>query len=783
MTHNNRYGKQRWVRQFSQKTLGIILFAMVLLILTGSGFAYGGNAKYIILFIGDGWGPKHIEAVNKYTGTTPSYQLGSPWVQYMVSTFPEGGSYDTAQAWSNFNYVNTNPGTQDSACTATSIYCGVKTSVGRMSVSSDASTALFSIGERAKELGKTVGSISSVNVSHATPGAWVAHNDSRLNTYAIADEGFFGDPNTTGTVATDAKYGGGHGPTIPPADVNIGAGGTNYISSQILDKLRTESGQAGKHVLVERQTGVGGGNALMSAANNSSTLKLAGLFDHVYHNANGSGYNSENPTLSESVLAAIEVLGRNPNGFVLMVEGGAIDWASHASNMNQMIGEAKDFYNVIQTVTNWVDDPGNDATWSNTLVIVTADHECGYLTAGPGVFQDQPLGNVNDETLSKEKIVSGSGGRRASWNDTDNDGIIDINETVYWYWNSGGHTNSLVPLYARGAGAELFVDYAINNDSVRGLYLDNTDVFIVMNSVFPPTVSATSPVNNATGVAVNSTITATFSEAMDAATIGTSTFTVSDGGGNIGGTVSYSGTSTTATFTPSGNLSYSTLYTATITTGVRDVAGNDMASNYVWSFTTGNGGFPGDPQAYYRFDESSGTTAADSSGNGNNGALINGPVWTTGKINNALSFDGVNDYVTTADTPDFERTNSFSASAWIKLAPTTLENVILSKEDASPSYTGWAFYVEPGSVRVFLINKWDSPSNRIVKNSAIQVDDNVWHHVAFTYNGTSLGSGVNIYIDGNLSNGAVTYNNLSGSILNNVPLNIGQGTWGGGAHY
>src|SRR3989304_6405436 len=303
MTHNSRYGKQKWARQFSRKTLGIILFALVLLILTGSGFAYGGNAKYIILFIADGWGPKHVEAVNKYTGTTPSYQVGPPWVQYMVSTYPEGGSYATTQAWSDFNYVNTTPGTQDSACTASSLYSGSKTSILRMSVSSDGSTRLFTIGERAKELGKTVGSISSVNVSHATPGAWEARNEDRENTFAIADEGFFGDPNTTGTVATDAKYGGGHGPTMPPADVNIGARGTNYVSSQILAKLRDESGQTGKHKLVERQTGVGGGNALMSAANNSSTLKLTGLFDHVYHNANGFGNNSENPTLSDSVLA------------------------------------------------------------------------------------------------------------------------------------------------------------------------------------------------------------------------------------------------------------------------------------------------------------------------------------------------------------------------------------------------------------------------------------------------------------------------------------------------
>jgi len=100
----------------------------------------------------------------------------------------------------------------------------------------------------------------------------------------------------------------------------------------------------------------------------------------------------------------------------------------------------------------------------------------------------------------------------------------------------------------------------------------------------PPRVSSTTPANGATGVAINSTITATFSETMDSSTITTSTFTVDTGGNNISGSVSYSGT--TATFTPSSNLSYSTTYTAMITTGVKDAAGNAMASSYHWSFTT-----------------------------------------------------------------------------------------------------------------------------------------------------------------------------------------------------
>lgn len=88
--------------------------------------------------------------------------------------------------------------------------------------------------------------------------------------------------------------------------------------------------------------------------------------------------------------------------------------------------------------------------------------------------------------------------------------------------------------------------------------------------------------HNATGVAVNTAITATFSEIMAASTINTATFTIS----GVTGTVTYNGA--TATFTPSVNLAYSTTYTATVTTGVKDSSGNAMANNYTWTFTTGS---------------------------------------------------------------------------------------------------------------------------------------------------------------------------------------------------
>jgi O-glycosyl hydrolase len=102
----------------------------------------------------------------------------------------------------------------------------------------------------------------------------------------------------------------------------------------------------------------------------------------------------------------------------------------------------------------------------------------------------------------------------------------------------------------------------------------------------PPTVSATAPTGAATGVAVNSTLTATFSEMMDAATISATTFTLSGPSGTVAGTVTYSAASNTATFTPSASLSFSAQYTAIITTGAMSSSGAALTANYNWSFTT-----------------------------------------------------------------------------------------------------------------------------------------------------------------------------------------------------
>ena len=124
----------------------------------------------------------------------------------------------------------------------------------------------------------------------------------------------------------------------------------------------------------------------------------------------------------------------------------------------------------------------------------------------------------------------------------------------------------------------------------------------------PPSVVSTTPSNGATGVSVNSLLSATFSEPMSAATIDETSFTLS---GNMMGTVSYSGL--TATFAPDGDLDYSTIYNATISALVADTSGNPMGTSFTWSFTTEDApqpvfSLPFEPGKRWLYDETRNAT-------------------------------------------------------------------------------------------------------------------------------------------------------------------------------
>jgi alkaline phosphatase len=132
-----------------------------------------------------------------------------------------------------------------------------------------------------------------------------------------------------------------------------------------------------------------------------------------------------------------------------MVEGGAVDWASHANQSGRVIEEEIDFNRSVEAVVAWVQANSN---WGETLVIVTGDHETGYL-CGPG----------SAAASSEQPIVNNGRGVQPGME-----------------WNSGSHTNSLIPFFAKGTRSQLFKEKAVNVDPVRGRYIDNLDVALVI---------------------------------------------------------------------------------------------------------------------------------------------------------------------------------------------------------------------------------------------------------------------------------------------------------------
>jgi hypothetical protein len=109
---------------------------------------------------------------------------------------------------------------------------------------------------------------------------------------------------------------------------------------------------------------------------------------------------------------------------------------------------------------------------------------------------------------------------------------------------------------------------------------------IIGEDLIAPEVTQVSPSNLSTNVEVNSEVSAEFSEAIDPGTISSTTFSVTNGAENVAGLISYEAATRTAIFTPSSALGYDTTYTATLTVGIADAAGNTLASDYLWQFST-----------------------------------------------------------------------------------------------------------------------------------------------------------------------------------------------------
>ena len=161
------------------------------------------------------------------------------------------------------------------------------------------------------------------------------------------------------------------------------------------------------------------------------------------------------------------------------------------------------------------------------------------------------------------------------------------------YFDTSGVTNGYLQALANGEegpnGVFSETGGFFNQDNLSSNYW----VDLIFDDTAPPpdttgpTVTSVSPANNATGVVISSNLSVSFSEAMDAATIVPTSFELRDAGGNpVTVAVTYSASTYTATLDPTSNLALNTQYTARVTTGVTDVAGNALASEYIWIFAT-----------------------------------------------------------------------------------------------------------------------------------------------------------------------------------------------------
>ena len=170
-------------------------------------------------------------------------------------------------------------------------------------------------------------------------------------------------------------------------------------------------------------------------------------------------------------------------------------------------------------------------------------------------------------------------------------------------------------------------------------------------------------------------------------------------------------------------------YTLTVI-GVKDLSGNAVeGATYTYQYNSNLIG-------HWKFDDGSGTSAADSSGN-NTGTLKNGPTWTTGKINGALNFDGTNDYVEVPDGPSFDITDEITISAWINPVDISSYDTILSKFAHTPnSRKDLYWFLYNGRIGAYLAGPSGIPSPDWTPDVPIQTG--LWTHVALTYNGTTM---------------------------------------------
>ncbi|OWF46723.1 alkaline phosphatase, tissue-nonspecific isozyme-like [Mizuhopecten yessoensis] len=414
-------------------------------------------AKNVILFLGDGLGISTVTASRIYKGQLQS-QTGEETVM-AYEKFPFTGLIKT---------YNTDQQVPDSAGTATAFLCGVKAKAGTVGLDDSAihsncasqhGTEVKSILDWSKNEGKSTGIVTTTRVTHATPAASYAH---------AADRGWEGDTE----LQVEEIEGGcrdiAYQLIMNNSDVNVilGGGRRYFLSINKTDPELNETtrSQRGDLDLIDEWTqdkvdrnsshSYVWNNAQFANVDPDKTDHLLGLFEssHMqYEHSRNKGPDGE-PSLAEMTQKAIQVLDNNPMGFFLLVEGGRIDHAHHATYGRRALHETVAFEEAVQMALNLTND-------EETLVVVTADHSHVFMAGGYPSRGNSILGLVNDEmgddTMPYTSLVYGNGpvGRENLTNIDTAD--FDYKQGSAVPLSSETHAGEDVPVYANGPMAHL----------------------------------------------------------------------------------------------------------------------------------------------------------------------------------------------------------------------------------------------------------------------------------------------------------------------------------------
>ncbi len=405
----------------------------------------------VILMIADGCGYSQVEAASYFQfGELGKQPYDTFAVKLAMSTYSAGGDYLSDSAWLSFDYILRKP--TDSAAAATAMATGVKTYNGAIGVDVNGKPVV-NVFERADSLGKATGVVTSVPLSHATPAAFGAHNVLRKNYEEIGREMIMES-------TLDVIMGAGHPyydaegkkRDVPEFDK---VGGQQTWEALLAGKAGADADGDGDNdpwTLIEkkedfRQLARGTRlTRLIGIPHAGTTLQVERAGDPEAAPFTVP-FNENVPTLADMSLAALNVLNNDPDGFYLMIEGGAVDWAGHANRKSRVIEEEIAFNKTVEAVVRWIEKNGG---WSKNLLIVTGDHETGLLSGPDSHFKG---------TMRWQPVQNNGKGNMPGME-----------------WNATYHSNSLIPFYAHGKGSQLFNAFATLKDSVRGAYLDNTHI-------------------------------------------------------------------------------------------------------------------------------------------------------------------------------------------------------------------------------------------------------------------------------------------------------------------